>query len=67
MSYLCAGKMTEDFADFACLGRETRNQIVEDWGRRYVFDVGRGVDGVLRWGVDYADRDEGGPRGGNDV
>ena len=58
LSYLCAGRMTEDFAAFACSGREARNRIVEDWGREYVFDVGRGVDGVVRWGVDYADRDE---------
>ena len=59
LSYLCAGRMTEDFAALACLGRGTRNRIVEDLGTEYVFDVGRGVDGVVRWGVDYADGDDG--------
>lgn len=63
LSYLCAGRMTEDFAGFARMAPEKRNQIVEDLGREYVFDVGRGVDGVVRWGVDYADGGEGRAKG----
>lgn len=52
-SYLCGARMIEDFADLACTEAKNRDSIIKDLGMTYVLGIGRGTDGVMRWGVDY--------------
>ncbi|KAI9802327.1 MAG: hypothetical protein M1833_001833 [Piccolia ochrophora] len=53
MSYLCASWMLEDFAETVTLDSKTRDQNVRDMARQYTLKESIGVDGVMRWCVDY--------------
>ena len=61
LSYLCGGRLVDDFADLARLKGKKRNRIVQGWKRRYVLKKDLDRDGVRRLGVDY---DGGGGEGG---
>ena len=54
-SYVCGSRMAGDFSELSVLGTAERDRVVAGWGRVYGLKKVRGVDGVMRWGVDYDD------------
>ena len=53
--YLCGSRLVYDFAEFARVQGRERDRAVMGLGRNYVLKRDRGMDGAMRWGVDYAD------------
>lgn len=53
MALLAGGHMLSSFAPLADYEEKYRNREVESWGFRFGIGKVRGVDGVVRRGVDF--------------
>ncbi|KAI9851745.1 MAG: hypothetical protein M1824_002493, partial [Vezdaea acicularis] len=67
MLYLCGSRLCEDYADLSTVKERVRDRLVLDMGRRYGFREQEGVDGKVRWNVDFEDVDQGAAREGPDL
>ena len=56
--YLCDSSMTSDFADLSGLETRARDRWVMEKDRLYCLNYGVGMDGRMRWQVDYDTRGE---------
>ena len=53
---VCGSRMVGGFEGLAVVDGKTRDRRVREMGRRYWGGEMLGVDGVVRWGVDYDER-----------
>ncbi len=53
LSYLCGARMLNDFSELSKLDRKARDRWVNGLRRTYTLNKELGVDGQIRWCVDY--------------